>query len=100
MKKIYCVILLLICLFIMPSTLPAAILGSGMTTFNGTLKKITETATLYKIKIGDKDFQIPKNNRNLMKNAKMMVGKTVTITYQTKDHKIRSLRHFKAATSK
>jgi len=82
----------------MPPILPAAMLGSDMSTFNGTLKKITETADHYKIKIGEKDFQIPKENHQLMKSAQLMVGKKVTINYLLKGQTIQSLKYFKAAS--
>ena len=100
MKRFCCALLLLINIFILPPILPAAMLAPNMSTFNGTLKKITETAEHYKIKIGDKDFQIAKDNRNLMKNAQLMVGKKVTVNYLVKGHKIQSLNYFKAATPK
>ena len=100
MKRFCCAIILLVSIFIIPPSLPAAMLGADMSTFHGTLKKITEISENYKIRIGEKDFTIPRSNRNLIKNARLMVGKKVTVIYQAQDYRIQSLKYFKATTHK
>ena len=100
MKQFCCTIMLLLSILVIPPILPAAMLGANMSTFHGTLKKITEISENYKIRIGEKDFTIPKSSRNLIKNARLMVGKRVTVTFQAKEKKIQSLKYFKAATRK
>ena len=92
--------MLLANIFILPPTLPAAMLGADMSTFHGTLKKITEISGNYKIRIDEKEFTISKSSRNLINSARLMVGKKVTVTYQTQGQKIQSLKYFKSATYK
>ena len=62
----------------------AAMLAPGHKTFHGTLTDIKEVKTHYEITINKQTFHILKQNKShLIKQARLLIAKKVSITYQT-----------------
>ena len=78
--------------------LNAAVLGGNMLSYQGTLEKISEGPVSYHLHVDDKIFSVDKKDRGLIKKAELLIGKQVSINYQTADSKVVAIKLYKERT--